>query len=222
MRRYAHIVEADIPPVDSTVVTRDGKYATVIEHLEEGQIRLQFAGSVQGIEFYADVTPTVTASTPTEGKWVTSGEEFHFAAQDYPELEEILDAPRPMVSQTSDTAPKRVSLWASKTAGPVTPVPDIYEGTGIKGNNAVDYYRCKDCGGQYTVPVPHVERPTHGCNTTASKTSSRTGNPFHPNGQVLTDGSTFWASTPDGWEDQHVGDSNTAHEELIDHVNGAS
>jgi hypothetical protein len=58
-----------------------------------------------------------------ESKWITAGEDFHFASQDYPELTDILNAPRPQVvtegnewGRTAAAEPGIPSFLSSKTA----------------------------------------------------------------------------------------------------------
>jgi hypothetical protein len=104
-------IAAELPPIGILATTRRGEVGEVIAH-EDGQARLQFAGSVQGL-YEADEITWQVVGAQTEGKWQTEGAELHLADRDYPELRDILGKPAPEIVQPGNE-------WgrvASKTAG---------------------------------------------------------------------------------------------------------
>ncbi len=125
MRRLTsrRVIAQELPPIGSLVVTRDGQTGRVDRH-EDGKALLQFKGHVQGL--FSPDEFTVTAEVKSadkpgshQSKWHTEGAEFHFAADDYPELGEIVNAPRPLVTEPADGT--RVSVWSSKKTADIGP-----------------------------------------------------------------------------------------------------
>jgi hypothetical protein len=105
-------IAAELPPIGILATTRRGEVGEVIAH-EDGQARLQFAGSVQGL-YEADEITWQVVGAQAEGHWQTEGAELHLADRDYPELGDILGKPAPEIVQPGNewgrTASKTASL----------------------------------------------------------------------------------------------------------------
>ena len=131
-------------PLGTTATTRSGDVGTVTAIDDEGNLRVQFRGSIQGTYAPNEVTLDLPSVEAAESKWQTEGASFSFAARDYPELDDILSQPSPVINQPSSAGTaKRVSLWASRKTASNDGTCDYCGGFGMAPGGVP----CPECGG---------------------------------------------------------------------------